>query len=184
MNVFRLMTDPERYCNFAVRHAKDAGILDAFDGRPLATEWEAPDITAADVDDDLADLPDYALLGTVPVLSARATVALLDVLRFAGELLPLRYRRAEYLAYNVTRVVDALDERGSTIHRFPTGRVMSVASYVFVPDRLSDAVIFKVPQLPKAHVFVTDEFVSRVAASALVGFTFPKIWDGRGAATS
>ncbi len=102
---------------------------------------------------------------------------LLDLLKPSGELLPLRYSVAEYLAYNVTRVIDALDEDSSSIVRFPTGRVMSISKYSFVPDLVGSSAIFKIPQLPKAHVFVTDEFARRVQESRLSGFTFLKVWD-------
>ncbi|MGH7635195.1 MAG: imm11 family protein, partial [Gemmatimonadaceae bacterium] len=142
----------------------------------IARLWRTVPIRAADEDDATAQLADHALLGTVPVFSVRAVNRLLDFLTRGGELLPLRYGRAEYMAYNVTRVIDALDEKASSIARFPSGNVMSIATYVFRSDLLASVPIFKIPQLPRAHVFVTDEFVSRVAESDLTGFRFSLLW--------
>jgi hypothetical protein len=167
VSVFELRTDPKRYANFALVNPADEVIYDVFDGRPLKETWRAVSITAADEEDNEAELSDYALLGTVPVFSLRATERLLDLLKAHGELLPLRYRRGEYFAYNVTRMIDGLDERKSVIKRFSTGEVMSVSRYVFRPEVVDRAAVFKIPQLPKAYVFVTDSFVERTQREGL-----------------
>jgi hypothetical protein len=180
MKVFELRTDPRRYCNFALSKPEEATIYDAFDGAPLATTWRAVTMTPADVPDDQAELGDYALLGTIPVFSLRAVDVLLDMLKESGELLPLRYRRGEYFAYNVTLFLDALDAKASAVTTFSTGRVMAVHTYAFDSAKLVQRSIFKIPELPKAHVFVTDVFVERVKASKLTGFDFPLLWSSSG----
>ena len=83
------------------------------DGRSLAPEWTPVRMTAADEDDKSAELGDYALFGTIPVFNATAVDALLELPQPNAELLPLRYARREYMACNVSRFVDALDERRS-----------------------------------------------------------------------
>lgn len=130
----------------------------------------------ADQDDSSAELGDFALLGTVPIFSATAVDALLDLLRPNGELLPLRYARKEYMAYNVTRVIDALDEQQSSIIRLTTGRIMSITKYVFDEAMLINASIFKIPQQLLAFVFVSDVFVNRVQEKHLTGFRFRPTW--------
>ncbi len=178
MKIFELKADPKRYCNFALTDPTDNWIYNnAFNGRPLAAQWKTARITAADEDDATAELPDFALLGIVPVFSLRGMEALLDILKAAGELLPLRYPRGEYFAFNVTRVVDALDEDESKVQRFADGSVMSVSRYAFYPERVRDLPIFKIPELPKAYVFVSDAFVQRVADAELVGFHFKPLWE-------
>lgn len=179
MNIFELQTDPKRYSNFALAYPEREGaIYDAFDGRPLATQWAAPVVIPADEDDHVAEFGDFALLGTAPVFSLHALESLLDLLRPNGEVLPLRCKCGEYFAYNVTRVLPALDEAASSITRFSTGRVMSISRYVFRPDFLGDVAVFKIPELPKAYVFVTDAFVERVLATGLTGLTFGLLWTG------
>lgn len=178
MKVFALKTDPTRYCQFALRDRADAHIYDRFDGSSLARSWRPVAMTAADEPDADAELADYSLLGVVPVFSVPAVDALLDLLSPAGELLPLRYGRCEYLAYNVTRVIDALDESASTVKRFRDGGIMKILRYVFLAHRIGDAAVFKIPQLPKAFVFVTSVFVERVRTHELTGFDFPLLWAG------
>jgi hypothetical protein len=184
MIVFELQTHRTRYCSFALVNSRDAAIYDAFNGESLVASWRPVTITAADEEDAEAELGDYALLGVVPVFSWRAVEAMGDLLRPNGELLPLRYHRGDYVAYNVTRIIDALDEEASSILRFRDGKVMAIQEYIFRPDRLVGATIFKIPQLPKAFVFVTGEFARRVEDSALTGFHFRKLWGDRQASTA
>ena len=179
MEIFELEADPKRYCNFALADpVRDGGIYDSFNGMPLASRWSAPAVTPAHEEDNAAELGDYALLGTAPVFSLRALESLLDLLKPNGEMLPLRYRQAEYFAYNVTRVLPALDEDASVITRFPTGRVMSVNRYVFRPTVIGDVSVFKIPELARAYVFVTGDFVQRVLSRGLTGFCFLPLWIG------
>lgn len=177
MPIFELKTDPNRYCAFALSKPREDGWINtAFDGRSLASNWTPVQMEAADQDDSSAELGDYALLGTVPVFSVAAVDALLDLLKPNGELLPVRYARKEYMAYNVTRVIDALDEHQSTIVRFTTGRIMSITKYVFDQRLIMNVPIFKIPQLPLAYVFVSDTFVNRVQEKRLTGFSFRPTW--------
>lgn len=176
MIVYELRQHPERFCSFAVQNEADRGIYSRFDGAPLKGEWKEYVITAADEPDESADLPDFALLGIIPIFSEQAVTSLRDILEANGELLRLRYARREYWAYNVTTLIDALDERQAVVQRFSTGRVMVIDEYAFRREALSSATIFKIPQLLRGHVYVTDVFASRVRQAELVGFAFHRIW--------
>lgn len=176
MKVYRLQTDTERYCSFALVDEANAGIYWSFDGRSLRSSWEPLSITAADEDDATAEMADFALLGTIPIVSERAVEVLRDLTLRCCEILPLVYSRQAYFALNVMTVVDALDEKRSTLTRLPSGAVMSVQEYVFHPDRLNGVVIFRIPQLLRAYVFVTQHFVDRVRRARLTGFRFTELW--------
>ena len=162
---------------FALEDESQSDVFRKFDGTPIQETWKPLAITAADTDDELALLPDHSLLGTIPLLSTRAVGALKDVLQSCGELLPVIYPRQQYFAYNVTSVIDALDEAESTLRRFTTGRVMSIDNYAFRPDRVRELRIFKIPQLPRAFIFVTDSFADPVRKAGLTGFVFEKVWE-------
>src|SRR5688572_30597689 len=110
VTVYRLQPDNDRFHNFALVDESATAIYYRFDGTPFGGEWTPLQLTAVDEDDELALLGDHALLGTIPVFSERAALVLSDVLKANGELLPLEYSRQPYFAYNVTTVVDALDE--------------------------------------------------------------------------
>lgn len=176
MTVYRLDPDNEHFHNFALVEEGAAAIYRRFDGGPLRAEWKPLEIMAVDTDDELALLGDHALLGTIPVLSERAVDALADVLQANGELLPLIFRRKPYFALNVTTVTDALDESRSKVHRFSSGRVMAIDEFAFRPERVRALTIFKIPELPRGFVFVTDTFVDRVRTAGLQGFDFHEVW--------
>ena len=104
----------------------------------------------------------------VPVFTTEAYEALRPVLDGRGEVLPLNITDAppDAVAFNPTRVVDALDEQRSDIKRFSSGRVMRIARPVFIPDRVRDETIFKVTTYPRA-LYVTDAFVRAAEAGRL-----------------
>lgn len=176
MRVYELRTQKDRYCNFALRDEHLNSIFNEFDGRSLAEDWVPLPIKAADEDDEVAELADYALLGTIPVFSERAVDALSGVLRQNGELLPLLYERRPYFAYNVTTVIDALDQQRSSVKSFADGQIMWIDRYAFTVAPLATATIFKIPELPRAYVFVTDKFVDLARPAGLQGIEFKHIW--------
>ena len=53
---------------------------------------------------------------------------------------------------------------------------MAIREYCFRPAVIGEASVFKISELPKAHVFVTDPFVERVERGALRGFDFRLLW--------
>lgn len=148
----------------------DGHVYDLFDGREMASGWRTIPVESSDESGGDPSVGDYSLLGTVPVFSLRALEALLHILRKNGEVLPLRYAGEEYFAYNVTRFGDVLDEENSVLKRLPSGRILTISRHAFRP--VDDLTIFKIPQFPKAHVYVTEPFVENVRSAGLTGFAF------------
>jgi hypothetical protein len=138
--------------------------------RPIPVEW---------IDDELNSgkpKSDYPTLGSTPVLSQHAVDELMDVLVENGEILPLNGDPADrYYAYNVTRILDALDTEKSDAIWFGPGRIMMMKQYAFRDTKLAGATIFKVPQL-RVQVFVTEPVVNRIQSSGLTGFSFREVW--------
>ena len=131
---------------------------------------------AVDTDDELANFGDHALLGTIPVLSERAATALAEILRENGKLLPLMLGTARYFAFNVTTVVNALDTVRAKVKRFSSGRITAIDEFAFIADIQEPLSVFKIPELKRGSVFVTDTFVDGVHSAKLVGFEFQDIW--------
>jgi hypothetical protein len=148
-----------------------------FNGCPMNHPWT--DVTIG-WDPDMRRLPkgDFPSLFTnVPVFSRKAATALADLLEGNGELFPVLISDEEYFVFNVTRVIDALDESRSEIIRFDgSSRVMDIDVHCFVAEKLENATIFKIPQVTTMDVFVTDAFVKRVQSARLKGFKFLLLW--------
>jgi hypothetical protein len=102
-----------------------------------------------------------------------------EILEENGEILTLSCTEGEYFAFNVATSIDALDESLSDIRRFESsGRIMRAVRYAFFGDRLKGAAIFKVPQIPRSEVYVTDRFQKVVIDNHLTGFDFASLWEG------
>ncbi len=154
-------------------------LKDMFDGTPLKQRWKPIEVEVLRDDkrkDRLkGDCP--SLSPGVAVFSERAVAALKDMLEASGELLPLLCDDGQYYLFNVTSVIDALDESSSDLLRFSeSGRVMRVKKYVFHSSVVSKASVFKIPQLVRSHIFVVRAFAERARERGLAGFDFRLLW--------
>jgi hypothetical protein len=146
-------------------------------GVPVADEWVPKRmIVASDTQERPAgDFPH--LMSGVPVFSERAVAALKPYLTGNGELLPLETDFGEFWAMNVTTVLDALDEEQSDIQYASFARfIWEVRKYVFRPEVIGGAHMFKIPQLLTGPVFVTDGFVDTIDRVGLQGFDCKLVW--------
>jgi hypothetical protein len=118
------------------------------------------------------------LTGAIPVFNRRAVEALADFPGPNGELPPITCQGEEHFLFNVTRLVDALDEDSCDPERFDDGRILDIDRYAFFPDKLIGETVFKLRPDPLGRVYVTDPFRQRVLETGLRGFAFPLVWSG------
>jgi hypothetical protein len=170
-SIFELRPDVERFQWLTLVDEQEFNLLHDLPDGPVADSWRP--LVAEWIEDDLntgKPRSDYPTLGSTPVFSQRAVDALIDVLVPHGELLPLRIADGSFYIYNVTHVIDALDEEQSELIRFSSGGVMRVVSYAFKREVIHGEIIFRVPQL-RATVFVSDGFSRRIREADLSGFS-------------
>ena len=176
MRVYYLRGVPDIYRGVLVTRGKHTDFVKRFSGNPIV--HPLPDVTI-EWDPTALRFPkgDYpALDANTPIFTRRAVTALADLLERNGELIPISVSGEEHYLFNVTRVIDALDESRSSAVRFDDGRIIYVKVHYLFADRIRDAPIFKIPQTVDSDVFVTDEFVTRVESARLKGFLFPFLW--------
>jgi len=125
-----------------------------------------------------AKLADYSNLDytPTPVFSDRAKQILGAHIDGLGQWLKLECDEAPYWLFNITNVLDALDESRSELARYRSGGVMAIDRYVFHPERLCGQMMFTPSQRPSAYNLVTDEFVKLVEQHKLTGFHFKLLW--------
>lgn len=158
---------------------RDSEWLRDVDGRALRSDWVAPHLNLVTRDDrrQLRAKSDFpGLSGHVLPISERAAEAMRDLWTGAGELLPTEVTGARYWLLNVTRVIDALDRDISQVARLADGRVMSIEKYAFIGERLDGASIFKLVDEELGWIYFTEEAVSRIRDSGLVGFSSRELW--------
>jgi hypothetical protein len=114
------------------------------------------------------------------LLSRAAKDAVGSYLAEYAEILPLECDDGEFWVANVTRLVDCLDESASQLLRDPdTGAILVVQKHVFRPIDLECAGIFKLSQMPRGLIYVTEPFVDVVNSSGLSGLVFGQVWPPR-----
>jgi len=125
-----------------------------------------------------AKLADYSNLDytPTPVFSDRAKNILGPHIDSLGQWLRLECSEEPYWLFNITNVVNAMDESRSELLRFAHGGVMRIARFAFDPERLRGQLVFTPSQRPSAHNLVTDEFVKLVEQHKLTGFHFKLLW--------
>ena len=129
------------------------------------------------------DFP-YLWTGTCPVLSQKAFSSLHEILAPSVEFLEVTSPQGNFVAFKVLNILDAIDVSRSEItwaKRLPKmgGEFEFIRSFkhlAFHDDRLGNAMIFRVPQLPLHNeLFVAQAFVDLVENAGLKGFAFQKL---------
>ena len=176
MNVYILDADVNKYRGIYYKDAEDVVDFNRrFDGTSVKKNWRGQEEFAF-IPQRLPKGDTPGLSTHIPVFSVRAVAVLADLLEKNGELLPTTCDGEDYFVFNVTRVIDALDEANCELKRFSSGRIMDIVRYSFVEAKLIGIVIFKLRQDLLGSVYVTDPFVQRVKAAKLKGFKLPLIW--------
>ena len=165
----------------------EEGTLDfcySFHGdKPLSATWTPPRVAYFEKNEPEGDFP-YFWGADCPIFTSRALSVLGDLITPFGEFLPLSSSDGEFTAFKVLHFIDALDVERSEIKWWPQlkrelgqpKRVEKIKRFVFHEEKLQNAVIFRIPQLPLFEVFVTDVFVNRVQEAGLKGFLFNQVW--------
>jgi hypothetical protein len=149
-------------------------------GTPRAASWTPLEMQLHREDEGkrLSEADSPWMGSDVLILRPRAIAALRPTLLEYGELLPLHCAGAELWLYNVTRVIDALDEAASTIDRFPDGRVILVRRPVFRKEAIGDTEVFKLSHRRGDRIFVGQRFADLWHSAGLTGVEFTHVWSG------
>jgi hypothetical protein len=158
----------------------DFEIFRGLDGTSRSRDWKPVAVRLVKQDDHGRPLKesDFPWLGKhAPVMKPRAIESLRSTLVGDGEFLPLRCDEIHLALFNVTRVLDALDESRSRVVKFAsTDRIMKIKSYVFRPQAIGDVNAFKIPQLLRGPVFLSGSVVEQATSSGLSGIDFHLVW--------
>jgi hypothetical protein len=189
MDIYRIKTDygldrNDVYCDLLAEPLEiQQKLRKEFRGEPFALETWQPFKVIRDYsrpDNLTKPLGDRAVLNSllgILVLSRRALDALLPHIGHLGQALPIEFDECEYQLFNITNVVDALDDEAAQIWRFPSsGRIGQIERYAFKPAAVRDQLLFKIPQQPGGFAFCTDRFVDLVKQHGLTGFGFEQVW--------
>jgi hypothetical protein len=175
MRVHVLRGDPDHYkCLMMYNSTELYPFSSRFNGKPIKGRWIDVKMIW-----DTARVPkgDYpSLHPNIPVFNQKAVTALKYLLEENGEIFPTVCGGERLFFFNVTRVIDALNESESEVIRFNnSSKVLDIDRYSFYEKKLIGASIFRIPQFLD-WIYVTDIFVKRVESAGLKGFWFPLVW--------
>jgi len=75
-------------------------------------------------------------------------------------------------------VLDCLDHNKSVYSVFESSkRIFLIDKHVFKEEIVKDVDIFKIADIPRSTIFVSDIFRDKVINSDLVGFKLDLLWD-------
>jgi hypothetical protein len=176
MNVYILDADVNKYRGIHYINEADVVAFNRrFDGSSMKGKWTGRERFAF-IPRPLPKGDTPGLSSHIPVFGSKAVTVLEDFLKPNGELLPISCDGEKYFLYNVTRVVDALDESKCELQLFDDGGIMDIIRYSFLNEKLIGVLMFKLPQDPLGWVYTTDPFVDKVQAAGLKGFKFRLVW--------
>jgi hypothetical protein len=123
-----------------------------------------------------ADLP---WLGSeAVVLRDEAIETVGSLLRPHGEILPLVCDEARLALFAAPVVAGALDEDRSELVRFGSGRIMVLRTPAFHVSALRGAAAFKLAEMPRGDLYLTDTLVDAIRATGLTaGTDFTLLYD-------
>jgi hypothetical protein len=123
---------------------------------------------------------DYPCINlSIPAFSSNSLIYLQEILENSGELLTLDCEGVKFYAYNLTKIIDAIDYEKSLIQYYSKPRwefdIESVVRLEFKPHLIKGLSIFRVYGRDLEY-YVTSSFKKKVEENNLNGFSFKKVW--------
>lgn len=178
MRVYRIEDDINRFCGFRFVPLDVAEEVEQMMHRskPVSALWKPYRVQViAGRKGDFASSP---MTYTAPLaLNSRAVSALRPYIEGPGELLPFRYRKDEYWILYLPTPVDCLDA-GGTQYRTERREPNNIRKAAFIPNRLSDQHIFRIPG--GFDYFITSELKRVIEQNNLTGLKFELMWSDEG----
>lgn len=157
VSFYRVTTDVDQFQYLLTDQLEDY----CFDGRQHRNNWRAPDVYSYKPRRPEPDFWDFGMgaYGTAWAIRPEAfqrAPALNALLRYSGELLPLTFDSRDFVLFNVTECIDALDRTQSVWRFYEDGSLADVQDPVFRLDRLG-ASLFKIPEDGGIRIYYWEE---------------------------
>lgn len=184
MRVYEVEADVDHFMQFVCEdEAFTESALFCLDGTPRAEIWTAHKMQPFSVSLECGDFS-YVSGACSLLIWPRARKILRDVIQQSGELLPVDIGKDECCLLNVTECVDCLDERATVwVYGKETRKPIRIKEYGFVPSKLPQSSLFKIPERRKTRIYATEGLVANeqtfkwlVEANGLRGLLFKLIW--------
>jgi hypothetical protein len=171
--VYEFLPDADRYQSLVP--VSDAGMDRLLALRELpALDWKAPELRWIGATMP-GDFP--ALIGQVPVVSARALKAMQPLLGDRVDPLPIRVQGGGYTALHVRDFPDCLDIVKTEARWFEPGRARMIESYAFRPGCLEEHHIFRLKEEAGGFALLSGAMMQAIRKAGLVGLQEKLLWE-------
>lgn len=186
MKIWRLYHDQDKYAQIApISSFDEDGVATLHDARKSWTSnWKTPDVKEVRFKGTKwVDVNSYLIM---PLCNTKTKKALICLIENSVEWLPVNVQRKnkkmeinEHFILHVTNMVDALDYENSAVRYSPYDNqsIIWIDKFSFLEEKISGQHIFKLPEMPKNHVFVSDKFRNLVIDNGIIGWEFIEEWD-------
>jgi len=176
MKVWQMMRINQKYDDVVRTEGYTVDEMFIYDGRSHKEGWIPKKVKRMHPANKRL-LGDLSWCTTVPVFSEEAIEKLWELIKNDIEVLPIDFDEKKYSLINVITLLNAIDYEKAEYKTFDDGRIMRFVKYSFKEKVIVNYSIFKIIDLPRSYVFVTDEFINAVKKYKLKGFSFKLVWD-------
>lgn len=176
MKIYKLGFDVNNFKSVKLKNGADYDFYTMFDGRRLLGDWNRPEVVDYTEDKHLknGDAPGF----NIPLFTRRAMEILYPVIEKEVEVLPIKYGSEELFGINVINILEAIDYGKSEYLKYGDGkRIMAFKKYVFIDERVVNSNIFKISDMTRGDIFISEAFEERVQKNGLNGFKNELVYD-------
>src|SRR5262249_15476695 len=113
--------------------------------------------------------------GTLPLISVRAVDAIGREAFRGFDLLPAKINDEDFFLPRCREPLDCFDKEQAEYQTFPnSARMMSISKFAFRMDRISDPLLFVIPE-SSSRLFCTQSVRDSIVRSKLRGFRFEPV---------
>jgi hypothetical protein len=179
--MYQYTPNSNRYDSLVLHRSQDWDVIERFVGDRFAAHWRPLPVEIFRARKrgifrakTRGNFP--SLIAYVPCFDEAALGALEELLDKDMEALPLQNESFRLFAINVLSLLDCIDYRKSRVERFSDDKTVKfITHYVFRSDVIHGHHMFKIREMPRGPVIVSEEFRSVVAKKRLKGLIFKEL---------
>ena len=176
MRIYKLDFDVNNYKSIQLCDDVNVDYYQMFDGTSLKDNWKSLKVKYYEEDEELknGDAPGF----NIPVLKKRALDVIFPLIKDDVEILTFDLDGEILYGINVLTLIDAIDYESSIYRTFRDGkRIMAFKKYVFREDMLKNRNIFKLLDLPRGEIFISENINNLIICNDLKGFKTTLVYE-------
>lgn len=178
--VYRIYSNVEGFSYLVPKNEQSGRILLSLNGRLGATAIPILEVIhkkRSDSEVQFIDGDFFALSQNVICVNDKAYSAIEKPLRGTGDWFDVHSDSEKFKAFHCTNSLNAINiEKSNTEYFLGTNKPMVIRKYVFYPEVVANALLFRNELTPMLDLLCTDQFKQLIEHNHLQGIEFKKLW--------